>query len=264
MAYKGKTAVITAGANGMGREIARRLAAGGAKVYVSDVDEAKLSETVDEIADNGGSIYGIKCDVSSDEQMRELSQRVLRENEGVDYLFNHAGTVLAGVIEKITVDDWKWMLDINILGTVRGINAFLPSMIERKSGYIINTASSLGLFPDLGVVLPYITSKAGIVGLSRSLFHYVRPHGIHVSVFCPDITFTSFHWSGRWIGLTKEEVDANLPLDKQQPVDTTIEYLLDCVDRKKFLVSTTPNYAELMRKAAAAEFDPSQARAHEI
>ena len=262
--FKGKVAVVTAGGSGMGREIARRLSDDGAHVFIADINEQALEETARELSSNAGKVEPIRCDVGSDADMAALADRVLSSSNGVDYLFNHAGTVLAGVIEKIGIPDWQAFLNINLLGTVRGLNAFLPSMIARRQGHIVNTASSLGLFPDIGVVMPYITSKAGLVGLTRSLHHYVDPFGIKVTLFCPDITFTNFHWSGKWIGLSKEEVDANLPLDKQQPVEGTIQHLLDCMTDGRFLASTTPNYHAMLVKAAENDLDPSRARIHEI
>ena len=91
--------------------------------------------------------------------------------------------------------------------------------------------------------------------MSRALQLYVRPYGINVSVFCPDITLTKFHWSGRWVGITKEQIDASLPLDMQQPVDKTVDYLLQCLEKRKFLVSLVPNTREKLIKDAEAEFE---------
>lgn len=255
MKYEGKTAVITAAGSGMGREIAMRFAAGGAHVYAADIDASAVDETLSLVRKAGGSGASIKCDVGSDDDMASLVERVLAERGGVDYLFNHAGIPLGGVLEQITSEDWLWMLNINVVGMARAIRGFLPSMMDRKSGYIINTSSGLGLFPVIPAALPYATSKAAVVAMSRALQQYVQPHGINVSVFCPDITLTKFHWSGRWIGVTKEELDANLPLDLQQPVDTTINYLLDCMDKRKFLVSLTPDYRESLIQYAEAEYE---------
>src|SRR2546425_9888043 len=98
---------------------------------------------------------------------------------------NTAGVVLRGALEQIPMADWEWSFDINFLGVVRGIRTFLPHMLERGSGYIINTGSVTGLVALTGEGAPYVASKFAIVGLSEALALYARPRGIGVSVLCP-------------------------------------------------------------------------------
>src|SRR5206468_4187757 len=114
--------------------------------------------------------------------------------------------------EQIAIADWQWCFEINVLGVARGVRAFLPHMIERGSGHIVNTGSIAGLIALTGEGAPYVASKFAVVGLSESLALYARPRGIGVSVLCPGSVDTNLAETGRTIGLTDELAAAEAAL----------------------------------------------------
>jgi NAD(P)-dependent dehydrogenase (short-subunit alcohol dehydrogenase family) len=212
MQLNGKVAVITGGASGIGKGTALAMARLGTEIVVADVNDRRLDEARGEIAALGGRVLAMHCDVANEADMQRLAQIVLMEMGRVDILMNNAGVVLRGAIEQIAIPDWEWSFSINVLGVVHGIRAFLPHMMARGSGYIINTASIAGLVALTGEGAPYIASKFAIVGLSEALALYARPKGIGVSVLCPGSVDTNLDETERVIGMTSESAEAEAAL----------------------------------------------------
>jgi NAD(P)-dependent dehydrogenase (short-subunit alcohol dehydrogenase family) len=176
-------------------------------VVVADVNDRRLEETHAEIAALGGRVTALHCDVSKDADVQHLANVALRQMGRVDILMNNAGVVLRGALEHISMADWEWSFGVNVFGIIRGINAFLPHMIARGSGYIINTGSIAGLVALTGEGAPYIASKFAIVGLSEALALYARPKGIGVSVLCPGAVDTHLDETERVIGMSPERAE---------------------------------------------------------
>ncbi|MDX3658823.1 SDR family NAD(P)-dependent oxidoreductase [Streptomyces sp. ID05-26A] len=172
--WAGSTAFITGGARGIGLGIARALAGRGARLALADVDPPALERAAGEL---GAETYLL--DVRDREGFEEVAGRV----GPVDLLFNNAGIVPHAVVTELTHEKWDLALAVNLTGVINGIQAFLPGMIERGSGYVVNTASAAGLVSDPNVL--YTTAKFAVVGLSESLRLNVSGHGIDVSVLCP-------------------------------------------------------------------------------
>ena len=208
MQLDGKVAVITGGASGIGRGTAMAMARCGTAIVLADINDRRLDDTRAEIAALGGRVLAVHCDVSKDADMQELARAALLEMGHVDILMNNAGVVLRGALEQISLPDWQWSFDINVFGVVRGINAFLPQMIARGSGYIINTGSIAGLIALSGEGAPYVASKFAIVGLSEALALYARPKGIGVSLLCPGAVDTHLCETELVIGMTPEREQA--------------------------------------------------------
>src|SRR6266516_4855201 len=185
MEIANKVAVITGGASGIGKGTALAMARRGADVVLADVHDERLEQAWAEITALGRRALAVHCDVAQDADVERLAEATLGEMGRVDILMNNAGVVLRGALEQISVADWEWSFGINVLGVVRGIRTFLPHMLERGSGYIINTGSVAGLIALTGEGAPYVASKFAIVGLSEALALYARPRGIGVSVLCP-------------------------------------------------------------------------------
>ena len=204
MQCAGKVAVITGGASGIGRGTALAMARRGADLVIADINDRRLEETRADIANLGRRVLAVHCDVAMDADVEHLGETALRAMGRIDILMNNAGVVLRGALEHIPMADWEWSFGINILGVVRGIRTFLPHMLERGSGYIINTASVAGLVALTGEGAPYVASKFAIVGLSEALALYVRPRGIGVSVLCPGSVDTNLYETERAIGITPE------------------------------------------------------------
>lgn len=256
MDYQNKVAVVTAAAGGIGREIVLELGRRGAQVVVTDYDGAGAERTAQEIAAAGGSAIGSRCDASSDADVAALGDMVLDRFGRIDILVNHAGAGAGGPADRTPLDDWRWVYEINILGIVRALTAFLPTMTAQGSGLIVNTSSSLGLFPEVPFVLPYITTKAGVIGLSEALALYCEPLGIRVMTLVPDITKTNFHYSGRITGLDGEKMAKLLPLSQEQlPVDVS-NALFAAIDDGRFMASNIPDLELHLEHKASALYRP--------
>jgi len=182
----GKIAVVTGAASGIGRELARACAAEGAHVALADVDEKGLAETARLLPPGCESIQA-RCDVTKAGDLESLAARTYERFGAAHLLFNNAGVAVAGPVWSAPLDEWKWVLDVNLMGVVHGIRAFVPRMLEAGAeGHVVNTASVAGLLsvPGSGV---YCASKHAVVSLSECLFHDLRAarSALGVSVLCP-------------------------------------------------------------------------------
>jgi NAD(P)-dependent dehydrogenase (short-subunit alcohol dehydrogenase family) len=240
--FEGKVAVITGGASGIGRATALALARLGSDVAIADVNDRRLAEAEAELAALGRRVLAIHCDVARDDDVERLAGTVLAELRRVDLLMNNAGVVLRGAVEQIPLYDWRWSLDINLLGVVRGVRAFLGHMIERGSGHIVNTASAAGLLALTGEGAPYIASKFAVVGLSEALALYARPLGIGVSVLCPGSVDTNLSETARTIGMTPERAAAETAMAETiqgsglMSPEQIAELVVDAVRRNRFFI----------------------------
>jgi NAD(P)-dependent dehydrogenase (short-subunit alcohol dehydrogenase family) len=199
--FEGKVAVVTGGASGIGRGIALELARRGANIVVADVHEQRLAGVVEELQALGVQALGSRCDVTSDEDIDQLQASAFERFGRVDVLCNNAGVAVIGPPESVAMADWEWALQVNVLGIVRGVRAFVPAMLERGSGYVLNTASIAGVWAYTWDAAPYITSKFAAYGLSEVLARRLRPHGVGVSVLCPGLVSTNLAETARNSGV---------------------------------------------------------------
>jgi NAD(P)-dependent dehydrogenase (short-subunit alcohol dehydrogenase family) len=190
MEIQGKTAVVTGAASGIGRATANALAREGADLVLADVNDDRLEEVRKEITALGRRGVAVHTDVSKLQDVRNLFDRSISEMGRVDILMNNAGVHLVGAAEKIPIADWEWLVGINLWGVVYGINVFLPHILERGSGHIVNTASMSGLIGAESSI-PYVATKFAVVGMSECLAAYLRPKGIGVTVLCPGFVATN-------------------------------------------------------------------------
>jgi NAD(P)-dependent dehydrogenase (short-subunit alcohol dehydrogenase family) len=184
---KGKAAVVTGGGSGIGRELALACAREGMSVMLADLDEAGMQATAAAVASMGARAIAMRCDVAKAGEVEALAQRAWGELGTVHLVFNNAGVAVAGPVWAATLEDWKWTLDINLMGVVHGIRSFVPRFLEQGGeAHVVNTASVAGLVTIPGSAV-YCVSKHGVVALSECLFHDLRVAGaaIGVSVLCP-------------------------------------------------------------------------------
>jgi len=191
---RGKVAVVTGAAGGMGRGIAEILLEAGMQLVIADIDGGALSETADELG-----VAGYRVDVSNSEEVEQLAQHVIDRFGAVHVVCNNAGVGPVGNIADLTLADWKWMLDINLWGVIHGVHAFLPLLKRNKEGgSIINTSSMSGLLPgpQFG---PYTVAKYGVVALTEVLAQELAIAGSPVSagVLLPGPTRTAIASSMR-------------------------------------------------------------------
>ncbi len=196
---KGKTAVVTGGGSGIGRELALACAREGMAVLLADIDEPGMRETRDAVAPLGAGVESMRCDVSKHLEVEALAERAWERFGAVHLLFNNAGVAVAGPVWAATLEDWKWTLDINLMGVVHGVRSFVPRMLAQGGEcHVVNTASVAGLVDIPGSAV-YCVSKHGVVALSECLYHDLRVAraAIGVSVLCPAFVNTGIGDSAR-------------------------------------------------------------------
>jgi NADP-dependent 3-hydroxy acid dehydrogenase YdfG len=194
--FTGKIAVVTGAGSGIGRAIALRLASEGAMVHCVDLNK----DNADAVARECGKGVGHQVDVSNADAVKTLADMLFAKGSHVDILINNAGIAHAGTIVNCELEDWRRLLDVNVMGVVHGIHSFLPRMLEQKTpGHIVNTASGAGLFASPGIG-PYCASKHAIVGLSQVLAAELHDTSIDVTILCPGIVNTSILQSSQFRG----------------------------------------------------------------
>ena len=168
----------------MGRAIALAFAAQGARVAVTDRDLPGAEDSLAAVikAGGGGFVHGV--DVTRDDDFAGLAERVQHEWGGLDVLVNNAGVATAGTVAQADIAQWRWVLEINLLGCVRGVQALAPMMVTQGYGHIVNIASFAGI-ANPPAMASYNAAKAAVISLSETLRFEMAPHGVGVSVACP-------------------------------------------------------------------------------
>jgi NAD(P)-dependent dehydrogenase (short-subunit alcohol dehydrogenase family) len=197
--FRGKVAVITGGASGLGRAMAERFAREGMKLALADVEPAALARAAAEMRAAGAEVIGVRTDVSKAAEVEALAQRALQAYGAVHLVANNAGVAEGGSIWDNTVADWEWVLGVNVWGVIHGVRVFTPIMLEQGSeAHIVNTASVAGLIspPGMGI---YCVSKHAVVALTECLHHDLaqKTDKVKCSVLCPAYVPTGIADSGR-------------------------------------------------------------------
>lgn len=194
----GKTAFVTGGASGIGLSLGRALAEAGARVMLADIEEKALDDAVTSLQGNNlAEVRGVVCDVRDFEAVERAARAAIDAFGKVHICCNNAGVGGRSGADGISLQDWRWVIDINLMGVVHGVRAFLPHLTSHgEGGHIVNTASMAGFLPGTGFG-PYTATKFAVVGLSEALRAELAPLGIGVSVLCPGYVRTRITESRR-------------------------------------------------------------------
>ena len=196
----GKLVLVTGAASGIGRETAKALAREKARLILCDVNEAGLAEIAGEVTGISECVLSKVVDVSDREGMRTFAEEVHAAHGPLDVLVNNAGVGISSSVLTTTLEDWDWVIDINLKGVVHGLHFFLPPMVERGTGgHVVNVASLAGYFVSTGLTA-YLTTKFGIFGLSEAAREDLREFDIGVSTICPGVIKTGIVSSSRFRG----------------------------------------------------------------
>ncbi len=191
LSLKGRNVFITGASKGLGREMALLFAAKGANVACAARTKELLDEVVTEIRSRGGDALAVACDIANEHEVTRAIGQAVSVYGPVDILVNNAGYGLLGRAEAFTNEDWRRVVDVNLMGAVYATNAVLQSMLDRKRGTIVNIASAAGVTP-LPFSAPYCATKYAIVGYSESLNIELRHRGVNVVCACPGPVETNF------------------------------------------------------------------------
>jgi NAD(P)-dependent dehydrogenase (short-subunit alcohol dehydrogenase family) len=193
-----RRALVTGGASGLGRAVAQRLASDGWRVAIADIDPAAAERSRAEIA---GEAMALRLDVRSEDEWVATVARLDKAWGGVDLLVNSAGVASSGTVEQTPIAQWQWVLDINLMGTVKGCRAVIPGMKARGVGYLANVASFAGIANPPSMA-SYNAAKAAVISLSETLRQELHADGIGVSVACPAFIKTPLMESSRRLAPT--------------------------------------------------------------
>jgi NAD(P)-dependent dehydrogenase (short-subunit alcohol dehydrogenase family) len=236
---RGRVAIVTGGASGIGRALGVELARRGAEVVLADRQLEAAREVAAEIERAGGTARAAELDVRSFDAWRALEADVAGRSGRIDYLFNNAGIGVAAEIGDYDVADWDDVIDVNLRGVAYGIQAIYPRMVRQRSGHIVNTASMAGLVGIAGQG-SYAATKHAVVGLSKVLRVEAKRHGVKVSVLCPGVIRTPILAGGKFgrlkIAIDEEKMRATW--ERLRPIDPAdlARGTLDAVDRDEAII----------------------------
>lgn len=240
--------LITGGGSGLGRALALHFAGQGWRVAVADINLAGAQQTATDIEHAGGRALALSCDVTSDESWAQLVARIQQDWNGLDVLINNAGVASAGTVADSSIAQWQWIININLLGCVRGSKAFAPMMSAQQGGHIVNIASFAGI-ANPPAMASYNATKAAVISLSETLRFELYSDQIGVSVACPSFFKTA-------LMETSQQQAADITDNAAPQMQRIVERLMqkasvcaedvaadiyDAVQKNRFLVITHPD-----------------------
>lgn len=233
----GKRIFVTGGASGFGRAIAERWARAGYKVCIGDIHDARGIETLDALKKLGATAHSLRCDVTEEEDLQAAAKWLEENWGGVDVVVNNAGVAVGGSIEETSIDDWRWIVDINLLGVVRGCKVFTPMFKKQGSGRFVNVSSMAGLIHP-PMMSAYNATKAGVVAISETLRVELAPSNIEVTVVCPSFFRTNLTETMRTGNANTARITHKLVNKAKRGADEIADLTFRGVERGDFHVLT--------------------------
>ncbi len=236
MRESGRNAIVTGAGSGLGRAIALRLARDGWQIAVADVDQRGAKATLEQVVAAGGGGRVESLDVTQIDQWAALRERLESDWSHLDLLVNNAGVGGSGEVGTFSIDDWRWLMDVNLFGGIYGCHAMVDWLKQNDHGaHILNTASfaAIGSAPSMAA---YNISKAGMISLSETLFTELRPYRVGVSVLCPTFFQTNLMETGRFSNDAQREVGADYMRRARFTADDVAEAAVRAVYRRRLYV----------------------------
>jgi NAD(P)-dependent dehydrogenase (short-subunit alcohol dehydrogenase family) len=242
-------AVVVGGGSGIGRAVAKGLARQGANIVVADFDRPRMDRTVEEVLKLGTAeaAIALETDVRSDSSVRSLARDAVKAMGRVDVVVNAVGVLLQGKMDKISGDDWSWMLETNLVGTVRTSTAFLSHMTARGSGHIVNVVSYGGLVASDPTTLPYDTGDAAVAAFSEGLARQLQTSGIFVSIFCPGAKGPRIGQNTRSRGIGRLFTGPDKAPDGSLQLELLASALIEGLNKPRFLILGDPAEAPMFK-----------------
>lgn len=257
MEVEGAVAAITGGASGIGRATALELVRRGVSgIVLADVHDERLAETQAAIEDLGARAVTVHCDVSRDDDVERYRDEALAAFDHVDIVMNNAGVAMIGPPEGLSMAEWDWILQINLYGVIRTVRAFLPHLLERGSGHLVNTASVAGLFAYAWDHPTYITAKFAVTGFTEALALYVKPLGLGVTLLTPGLVESNMGETARLGGV--DDISRwirEIPLETPVPADAVGVLVADAIRDDRYHVMTHPEEASAKLRARGEGLD---------
>ena len=259
--FKDKLVLVTGAARGLGRGMAMEYAKQGARVIITDILGDQVEETAEDMKKEGYTVYSFRCDLGSDKEVAALGSQIKKEIGVPDILHNNAMFSPHGTIENIDIGGTRKAFEINVLGYMRIVKAFVTEMIARRSGWIVNTASPNGIAPPHAFAIngiPYNMTKAADISFSQSLAATLRQYNIGISVLYPGAVWTGA--SEKPHGSASKEFEAALKkffIAQAVSPDVAAKDLLQGVREGKFFVTSFPHFEKVLVEFAQNGMDPN-------
>ena len=231
-----KCAIVTGAASGLGRAISLELARHGWRTALADVNEAGSQETLDLVRQAGGEGQVERLDVTDPDAWQALREKLRATWPGLDLLVNNAGVGVAGEVGQLPLEDWRWIININLYGAIYGCHTMIEWMKENKQGaHIVNIASMAAIASAPGMA-PYNITKAGMLSFSETLYGELKPHNIGVTGVCPAFFPTKILDNGRFQTDDQRKLADRLMGTSRATAGDVAKRIMRAIDRNQLYV----------------------------
>lgn len=262
---RGRTAVVTGAASGIGLATAQALAAEGMKLVLADVEDGALEAAGEAFAQAGHEAITVKTDVSQWEQVEALAAKTVEHYGAVHVVHNNAGVVLAGAVQDFSIADWEWVLGVDLWGVIHGVKAFLPHIEAAGEGHIVNTASTAGFYASTSIA-PYNVAKFGVVALTETLRRELeaRKSKVSATVLCPGAIDTGIVSSDRNRPNNAEPAsethlafkrDAGSLIAKGKKPEEVADMVVEAIHEDRFWIVTHPDWLPVLQARVEGMID---------